>query len=65
MAQYGRPDGEPTNVWLNDYSYIDEFTYNDSDYIRGQDNANNTHECSLSNVTDPTSSSGHTVRFRA
>lgn len=78
MTQYARPDSDVDNqsdAWTNSdggapsnvlYTYIDE-TSAGSDYVQGTDD-----ECSgdgkyftvgLSNVTDPSSSSGHAMKF--
>jgi len=68
MAQFLRPDSDISNVgWHASSSYvgIDEESYVDTDYLLGLGDQNGTVEVGLSNVSDPGSSSGHTVRFRA
>lgn len=67
MAQYGRPDSDVSfdACWSGTYLYIDEETYSDSDYLTCDMATNGDAEVGLSNVTDPASGSGHTVRFRA
>lgn len=66
MGQFARPDADisATN-WTGAYTAIDEVSYDDADYLTGANSANGTCEKGLSNVTDPASSSGHVVRFRA
>jgi hypothetical protein len=70
MAQYGRPDttisgagwtanGGPSELW----DCVNEAPYSDTDYCRGTGNV--TMELKFSTVTDPISSSGHSLRFRA
>lgn len=74
MPQYGRPSadtlignyqdqgGGTTNI----YTTIDETSASDADYIRSPTNpANEVFVCALSSVTDPVSSSSHTIRVRA
>lgn len=73
MAQFGRPDGDITVASFtgvlvdsagNRYQNIDESSASDIDYNYGANNTAATYECSLSNVTDPVSSSGHIFRYR-
>lgn len=66
MAQFLRPDANisATN-WTGSYTAIDEASYDDGDYLTGSSSGNGTVEVGLSNGTDPESSSGHTIRFRA
>jgi hypothetical protein len=71
MAQFARPSSDVTDgSWLTDagssvlYAAIDEASASDTDYIYSPDNTNTTCEIALSSVTDPTSSTGHIVRYR-
>ena len=74
MAQFARPDSDVTKGNWDDpngndndilYDDIDEETPNDSDYIESPDNPSSEMcEVGLSNVTDPESSSNHTIRVR-
>jgi len=66
--QYARPDSDiSTGSWTTAplWQKIDEVTPNDADYIQTAATASSTAKVGLSNVTDPQSSSGHIVRFRA
>ena len=66
MTQHARPDSdESASNWTGSYTAIDEETPGDADYIEGSEYANGTCEKGLSNVTDPASSTGHTIKFRA
>ena len=49
----------------NIYTAIDEVTYSDTDYIYSSANQLSTSEIQLSSITDPETSSGHTIRVRA
>ena len=73
MPQFARPDstttlgnytdqaGGTTNIHLT----IDEVAADDADFIRTPTSPiNEVYVCGLSDVTDPTSSSGHTMRMR-
>lgn len=73
MPQFARPDatttlgnytdhaGGVTNIHLT----IDEVSADDADFIRSPISpANEVYVCSLSDVTDPVSSSGHIMRMR-
>lgn len=73
MPQFARPDstttlgnytdqaGGTTNIHLT----IDEVAADDADFIRSPTSpVNEVYVCGLSDVTDPTSSSGHTMRMR-
>ena len=73
MAQFARPDNDDSiGSWVdqasgttNIYQSIDESTASDTDYIRAENNpSSSVYIAGLSSVTDPTSSSGHIVRFR-
>ncbi len=74
MAQFARPDSDVSDgTWQNQagsqtnmYQSIDESSVDDADYIRTT-MATGTESTTFgsSNVTDPVSSSGHTVRWRA
>ena len=75
MAQYARPDADRTDgSWLNSssnntnlYSYVDETSVNDSDYIQSIDSSASadTVILDLSSVTDPENAANHTVFYRA
>ena len=71
MAQYARPDSDvQTTNWNSStggvfYGCIDEVTPSDSDYVYTDAMATNTLIVGLSDVTDPSSSINHTIRFRA
>jgi hypothetical protein len=69
MAQYARPDSDvAAGNWTTAplYASLDETTPSDTDYIVCPISQTNTVcELGLSNVTDPASSSGHVVNFRA
>ena len=75
MAQYARPDADRTDgSWLNSssnntnlYSYVDETSVNDSDYIQSIDSSASadTVILDLSSVTDPENAVNHTVFYRA
>lgn len=74
MAQFARPDSDVSDgTWTNQassnvnmFNVIDESSADDADYIRTA-NPTGTETCTfgLSDVTDPVSPSGHTVRWRA
>jgi len=66
MSQYLRPDSNisATNI-TGSYADLDEVTANDSDYITASATADGEAVYGLTDVTDPLSSSGHTIRFRA
>jgi hypothetical protein len=68
MAQFGRPDstiaaGGWTSTGATLYEVIDETSASDADYISAGSTAT-TARIGLSDVTDPVSSTGHTVRYR-
>lgn len=75
MTQYARPDTDTSDgSWLNNagsntnlYSYVDETSVNDSDYIHSIDGmaSADTVELGLSSVTDPENAANHTVFYRA
>jgi len=75
MTQYARPDADRTDgAWLNSagnntnlYSYVDETSVNDSDYIESIDSSASadTVILDLSSVTDPENAANHTVFYRA
>jgi hypothetical protein len=74
MAQYARPNNDPTQTtnWAPStgsdlYAMIDEASPNDADYISVDDNGGGTETCQvdLSSVTDPVASSLHVVTVRA
>lgn len=72
MAQFARPDSD-VNVgnWQDEsggttsiFQSIDEATRSDTDYVTSETApANSVYVCGLSNVTDPESSSSHTVTY--
>mgnify|MGYP001617717544 FL=1 len=73
MPQFGRPDGTTTLGTYTDqgggvtniHLTIDEVVADDADYIRSVASPiNEAYVCSLSNVTDPVSSTGHIIRMR-
>ena len=73
MPQFGRPDGTTTLGTYTDqgggvtniHLTIDEVVADDADYIRSVTSPiNEAYVCSLSNVTDPVSSTGHIIRMR-
>jgi hypothetical protein len=72
VAQFARPDGDQTlGTWEDDgagttniYQAIDEASASDTDYVRNDNNTNDSYEATLSNVTDPTVHTGHVVRYR-
>lgn len=64
MAQFGRPDQQITNTGNGLFSDIDEASPSDADFWFGDNNAADEFEVGLSNVSDPSSSAGHTFRYR-
>lgn len=65
MAQFARPDSIITaGSWTGAATDIDESVASDADFIFSPNNPNNTVEIGLSNVSDPSSSSGHVLRVR-
>ncbi len=73
MAQFGRPNADTHfSNWTEDdnttdalFAEVDETSANDSDFIKSGLNPTNAPVVfKLSNVNDPLSSSGHTVRYR-
>lgn len=64
MAQFARPDGDITNTGTGGFGDIDEASPSDVDFWWGDNNVAEELEVSLSNVTDPASSTGHTFRYR-
>lgn len=64
MAQFARPDSDVTNTGTNGFGAIDEITPSDADFWWGDNNTAEELEVGLSNVTDPTISSGHIFRYR-
>ena len=75
MTQYARPDSDVSDGnWLNSagnntnlYSYVDESSVNDSDYIYAVDQWGSTEICilGLGDVTDPSSAADHKITVRA
>ena len=69
MAQFGRPISDVTTTnWATTplWSKIDEVSADDGDSISAVASSAATAECALtSSLSDPSSSVGHTVRFRA
>ena len=68
-----RPDGDITiNSWTNEleqitnlYQSIDEVIPDDNDYIASPYSpSSEIYECSLENISDPQSSTGHTIKYR-
>jgi hypothetical protein len=74
MAQFARPDADTNNPGSftdqgggssNIFNSIDEASPSDADYIRSPTSpASAVYVCRLSDITDPASSSGHTIRMR-
>jgi hypothetical protein len=64
MAQFGRPDADVTNTGTNGFAAIDESVASDADFWWGDNNVAEELEVSLSNVSDPLLSTGHTFRYR-
>lgn len=73
MAQFARPDGDQSvGNWTTDgggtsnlYQSIDEASPSDADYVRSElSPSSSSYECTLGNLEDPQSSSGHVVRYR-
>ena len=74
MPQFARPDTDADNTGAftdqaggsaNIYTTIDESAASDADYIRSPTSpASAVYTARLSDVTDPVSSSGHTMRMR-
>lgn len=73
MAQFARPDADTTignfqdqaGGTTNIFGSIDEASPNDTDYVRSPASpVNEVYVCRLSDVTDPVSSTGHTMRMR-
>lgn len=73
MAQFARPSTDTTrDNWEEDdgtttdiFDQIDEAAADDADYIRtGLAPTSDVYVTKLTTVTDPVSSSGHTVRYR-
>jgi hypothetical protein len=70
-AQFARPDGDVTGQWdlttnadtVTCYTEVDETSVSDADYCQEDDGT--TLIMSLSDVTDPVSSSGHILRVYA
>lgn len=66
MTQFARPDADvSTGTWTTTplWSKIDEVSADDTDFIQSSTNADAC-EVSLTNVTDPVSSSSHILRWR-
>lgn len=65
MATFARPDGDITNNGFSGgFADIDEASPSDADFWLGNNNQADTLEVSLSDVSDPSSSSGHIFRYR-
>lgn len=65
MAQFARPSSDITNNGFSGgFAAIDEASPSDADRWIGNNNQADTLEVLLSSVNDPTSSSGHTFRYR-
>ena len=74
MAQFARPSADTNNPGTytdqagggtNIYTTIDETAYSDADYIRSTLNpASAVYVTELTNLEDPVSSAGHTLRVR-
>ena len=74
MTQYARPDSDVSDgSWYNSadnqtnlYSYIDEASASDSDYIYATDDFGSTNTCilGLGDVTDPSSAADHKFTIR-
>lgn len=73
MPQFARPDADTTIGSFTDqgggasniFGSIDESVASDADYIRSPTSpSSQVYVCRLSDVTDPVSSSGHTMRMR-
>lgn len=71
MAQFARPDSDvQTTSWncstgTEFFELINEVTASDGDYVYTDPMGTSTLIVGLSDVTDPESGSGHTIRFRA
>lgn len=64
MVQFARPDSDVTNDGTGSFADIDESSPSDTDYWWGDDSTTDVLEVGLSDVTDPTVHTGHTVRVR-
>lgn len=73
MPQFARPDADTTlgnytdqgGGTTNIFQTIDEVSPSDADFIRTPTSpVNEVYVCRLSDVTDPVSSTGHTMRMR-
>lgn len=64
MVQFARPDGDVTNTGTGGFADVDEASPSDADFWWGANNTAEELEVSLSNATDPNSSSGHIFRYR-
>lgn len=74
MPQFGRPDADDANpgAWTTDaggssnlFGAIDESSPSDVDYVQSPlAPATAIYRCTLSNIEDPVSSTGHVVRYR-
>jgi len=68
VAQFGRPDGlaGSNGTWTGTYASIDEATPNDADYLASPSGPTSSHyyEVTLSDVQEPYTRSGITVRYR-
>lgn len=73
MPQFARPDADTTignfqdqvGGTTNIFQAIDEASPSDADYIRSPASpASEVYVCRLSDVVDPVSSTGHTIRMR-
>ena len=67
MAQFIRPAEDITALGVNgsgSYVFIDEASFDDSDYISSNDNTNTTYEAKFSSGSDPGVSGSHIVRWR-
>lgn len=65
MAQFARPDSNVTQTnFTNGFANIDEASPSDADFAFGANNTVAELEVGLSDVTDPSSSSGHVFRYR-
>lgn len=65
MTQFARPDADITTQWTTTplWSKMDEVSADDTDFIQDS-TSGHVAEVSLSNVSDPLSSTGHVVRWR-
>lgn len=65
MAQFARPDSDVTNTaFTGGFADIDEITASDADRAFSTDGSDCELEVGLSNVSDPSTDTGHIFRYR-